>query len=57
MWLWSGFAAISGVLFGLLTVYTGVLLPAILAHTLFNLVNLYRLARSTDAGTGWPGSG
>ncbi len=44
MWLWTVFAALSGVVFGLLTVWTGNLLAAILGHTLFNLVNLYRLS-------------
>ena len=45
MWLWTAFAALSGVVFGLLTVWTGNLLAAILGHILFNLVNLYRLTK------------
>ncbi len=45
MWLWTAFAALSGVVFALLTVWTGNLLAAILGHTLFNLVNLYRLSK------------
>lgn len=45
--LWTAFAAVAGVAFGLLTRYTGNLLAPILAHTLVNALNLYRLARRT----------
>lgn len=45
MWLWTGFSALAGVAFGLLTVWTGNLLAAIVGHVLFNVVNLYRLAK------------
>jgi membrane protease YdiL (CAAX protease family) len=43
--LWSLFALVAGVVFGLLTVWSGNLLAAVVAHTLVNAVNLGRLAR------------
>lgn len=42
--LWSLFAFVAGVVFGLLTAWTGNLLAAVVAHTLVNAVNLGRLA-------------
>lgn len=42
--LWTAFAAIAGGLFTWLTVWSGDLLPAVVAHTLVNAVNLRRLA-------------
>ncbi len=46
-YLWTAFAAVAGVAFGLLTRHTGNLLAPILAHTLVNALNLYRLVRGT----------
>ena len=37
--------SLAGIAFGLLTVWTGNLLAAIVGHVLFNMVNLYRLAK------------
>lgn len=45
--LWSAFAAVAGVVFGLLTWHTGNLLAPILAHILVNALNLSRLVRRT----------
>jgi len=42
--LWSLFAFVAGVVFGLLTAWSGNLLAAVVAHTLVNAVNLGRLA-------------
>lgn len=42
--LWSLFAFVAGVVFGLLTVWSDNLLAAVVAHTLVNAVNLRRLA-------------
>ena len=49
-YLWTVFATLSGLLFAWLTVWTGNLLPAILAHTIFNAVNLHRLCEPARVG-------
>lgn len=43
--LWTLFAFLAGLVFGLLTAWSGNLLAAITAHALVNAVNLRRLAR------------
>lgn len=58
--LWSLFAFVAGVVFGLLTVWSGNLLAAVAAHTLVNAVNLRRVAeegRKRKEGTGGGGRG
>lgn len=42
--VWTAFAVVAGFVLGGLTAWTGVLLPAIVAHVLVNLVNLQRIA-------------
>ena len=46
--LWTLFAFVAGLVFGGLTVWTGNLLAAVVAHVLVNGVNLRRLAASPD---------
>lgn len=43
-WVWTAFAAVAGLLFAWLTLWTGNLLAAILGHALLNAVSLRRLA-------------
>lgn len=45
--LWSLFAFVAGVVFGLLTAWSGNLLAAVVAHTLVNAINLRRLAKES----------
>ncbi|MEM1202011.1 MAG: CPBP family intramembrane glutamic endopeptidase [Acidobacteriota bacterium] len=45
---WTLFAAVAGLLFGLLVIHRGNLLPAIVAHVLVNGVNLRYLSRSPE---------
>lgn len=45
-WLWTVFAGVSGLAFAGLTLWCGNLLPAILAHCIFNAINLSQLAPS-----------
>lgn len=49
--LWTLFAAVAGLVLGLLVVHRGTLLPAIVGHALVNGVNLWRLARRDLADT------
>lgn len=49
--LWSLFAFLAGVVFGLLTLWSGNLLAAVVSHTLVNAVNLGRLAREGRSGS------
>lgn len=44
--LWTLFAAVAGLAFGLLAAWREVLLPPMVAHFTVNAVNLYRLARA-----------
>ena len=46
--MWTLFALLAGIVFGLLMQWRGNLLAPILAHTLVNAVNLRRLARRAD---------
>lgn len=48
--LWTLFAAVAGLLFGLLMEWRGNLLGPMLAHALVNGVNLLRLASRRDSG-------
>jgi len=43
--LWTLFAFLAGIVFGLLTLWSGNLLAAVVAHVLVNGINLQRLAR------------
>jgi len=43
-WLWTGFAAGAGLVFAALTLWTGNLAAAIVAHVVVNAVNLPRIA-------------
>ena len=45
LWVWTVFAAVAGLAFGGLTILTGNLLAAIVAHCIVNAVSLTRLAR------------
>lgn len=45
LWVWTVFAAIAGMAFGGLVLWTGNLLAAIVAHVLVNAINLTRLAK------------
>lgn len=45
LWVWTVFALAAGLAFGGLVIWTGNLLPAIVAHVLVNAINLTRLAR------------
>jgi membrane protease YdiL (CAAX protease family) len=47
-WVWTGFAAVAGLAFGALVLWTGNLLAAVVAHVLVNAVNLSRLSRQPD---------
>lgn len=49
--LWTLFAAVAGLVFGLLVEIRGTLLPAIAGHALVNGVNLWRLARPDPTDT------
>lgn len=42
--VWTAFAILAGFILGILTQWTGILLPAIVAHVLVNLVNLSKIA-------------
>ena len=42
---WTLFALISAIIFGMLTVFRGNLLPAVIAHSVVNGINLRRLAK------------
>jgi uncharacterized protein len=48
LWVWTVFAAIAGLAFGGLVLWTGNLLAAIVAHVLVNAINLSRLSRRRD---------
>ncbi|HVR30006.1 MAG TPA: CPBP family intramembrane glutamic endopeptidase, partial [Thermoanaerobaculia bacterium] len=45
LWVWTVFALAAGLAFGGLVIWTGNLLPAVVAHVLVNAINLTRLAR------------
>ena len=45
--LWSLFAFVAGIVFGLLTVWSGNLLAAVVAHTVVNAFNLRRLVQES----------
>jgi membrane protease YdiL (CAAX protease family) len=45
LWVWTVFAALAGLLFGGLVLYTGNLLAPMIAHFVVNAVNLSRLVR------------
>jgi len=48
-YLWTAFAAVAGLVFGLLAAHLGNLLAPVVAHMLVNAVNLRRLALRTPA--------
>ena len=48
--LWTAFAAVAGLVFGLLALHTGSLLAPISAHVAVNAINLRRLAREGAGG-------
>jgi hypothetical protein len=48
LWVWTVFAAVAGLAFGGLVLWTGNLLGAIVAHVLVNAINLSRLARRRE---------
>jgi membrane protease YdiL (CAAX protease family) len=48
-WLWTLFAGLSGLAFAGLTLWSGNLLAAVVAHCLFNAVNLWQMAPDEDA--------
>jgi len=50
LWVWTAFAAVAGLAFGGLVLWTGNLLAAIVAHVLVNAVNLRRLAMRSPEG-------
>ena len=52
--LWTLFAVVAGLLFGLLALHTGSLLSPITAHVTVNAVNLTRLARAGTTTEGAP---
>ncbi len=43
-WLWTVFAAVSGLLFAALTLWSGNLMAAVVGHCVFNAVNLWQMA-------------
>jgi membrane protease YdiL (CAAX protease family) len=47
LWVWTVFAAVAGLAFGGLAIWTGNLLAPIVAHVLVNAINLSRLRRET----------
>lgn len=49
--LWTLFAFLAGIVFGLLTLWSGNLLAAVVAHVAVNGINLQRLARQGRAET------
>lgn len=51
-WPWTLFAALAGLGFGLLVLWHGTLLPAIVAHVLVNAIQLWRLPEIADAAAG-----
>jgi membrane protease YdiL (CAAX protease family) len=51
LWVWTVFAAMAGLLFGGLVLYTGNLLPAMIAHVVVNAINLGRLVRRSSEPT------
>lgn len=48
LWVWTVFAAVAGLVFGALQIWTRNLLAPIVAHVVVNAVNLSRLARGRD---------
>jgi CAAX protease family protein len=48
LWVWTVFALVAGLLFGGLVLYSGNLLPAMVAHVMVNAVNLTRLVRRSS---------
>jgi membrane protease YdiL (CAAX protease family) len=51
LWVWTVFAALAGLLFGGLVLYTGNLLAPMIAHFVVNAVNLSRLVRRSSSSS------